>query len=107
MKKILLIMALALIITFLYGQGIQVNSSPNPGTTISFSLQENTHVDLSIYNMRGQLVKILFNERKYSGNYKIIWDGRDKSGRLMANGIYFFKLTAGRYTSTRKVVLLK
>lgn len=86
----------------------------NPSTTIPFTVkgsQFTVHspvsTTLKIYNIRGQLVKTLVDEEKAPGNYKIIWDGKDNSGKEVASGIYFYQLRTADYTSSKKMVLLK
>jgi fibronectin type 3 domain-containing protein len=81
----------------------------NPTTTISFQINtENSEdTELDIYNVKGQKVKLLVNEQLQSGNYSVTWDGRDDSGKFTASGLYFYKLNCGKYSSTRKMLLLK
>jgi ligand-binding sensor domain-containing protein len=62
---------------------------------------------LKIYNILGQLVKTLVAEEKFPGNYNIIWDGEDNSGKDVASGIYFYQLKTNDYTDTKKMLLLK
>jgi len=64
-------------------------------------------VSLRIYNLLGQLVRTLVDERMMPGDYQVIWDGKDDKGKEVASGIYFCKLTAGSYQKIRKMVLLK
>lgn len=82
----------------------------NPETTIAFSLQEASNVSVEIYNIRGQKVKTLVNnEHKQPGTHTVTWNGTDNSGRSAASGVYLYRVDAdgGRYTSTRKMLLLK
>jgi hypothetical protein len=62
---------------------------------------------LKIYNVRGQLVRILVNEPKISGTYEVIWDGKDDRGEGVSSGVYFYKLKAGDYSETKKMILMK
>ena len=97
------------------GYGIAQDFSPpqnypnpfNPTTEINYGLAENTHVTLRIYNIKGQLVKTLVDEDKSSGYYKTYWDGVDESGKEVASSIYFYRIQAGDFSLTRKMVLLK
>ncbi|MCK4653050.1 MAG: T9SS type A sorting domain-containing protein, partial [Candidatus Cloacimonetes bacterium] len=81
----------------------------NPTTTISFSLTteitENT--ELIIYNMKGQKVKSLVNEKLDAGAHHVLWDGKDDQNKPVSSGIYFYKMKSGNYTSTKKMILLK
>ncbi len=79
----------------------------NPSTSISFDLPEDAFVSLKIYNVIGQEVKTLVNEFKNAGRYTIIWDGRDNAGKIMPSGIYFYRITAGNFSKTLKMVLAK
>jgi flagellar hook assembly protein FlgD len=80
----------------------------NPTTTISFSIpNDNKVVELSIYNIKGQLVKTLVHEFKPAGEHSVIWDGRDSNGNRVSSGIYFYKLRAGDFQKVRKMILLK
>ena len=65
------------------------------------------HITLTIYNMLGQKVRTLVNESKEPGTYEVIWDGKDKRGDKVASGVYFYKLKAGDFSQTRKMVLMK
>jgi hypothetical protein len=82
----------------------------NPNTSIQFTVisgQPPLHTTLKIYNIRGQLVKTLVDEQKPGGDYSILWDGKDESGKAVSSGIYFYKLTAGSSSEVKKMVLLK
>ncbi|MCK5051453.1 MAG: S8 family serine peptidase [Candidatus Cloacimonetes bacterium] len=81
----------------------------NPTTTISFSLAtesaENT--ELIIYNLRGQKVKTLVNEKLDIGIHQVVWNGDDKNGKPISSGLYFYKLKSGSLEQTKKMILLK
>jgi hypothetical protein len=80
----------------------------NPTTTIEFSLRAPAHVTLSVYNVRGQLVRVLLDEKRQAGLHKdVVWDGRNGAEETVASGIYFYRLVAGDYRNTKKMVLLK
>ena len=85
----------------------------NPITNIKFSLKANSKVSLSIYNIRGQRVKTLIEDDIQAGYHSVIWNGTDESGKNVSSGVYFSKLKAddsndgGRYTSMKKIILLK
>jgi hypothetical protein len=79
----------------------------NPSTTISFTLPERERVMLSIYDVRGTLVRTLADELVGEGYEERIWDGKDASGNPVGSGVYFYRLTAGDKTLTKKMVLLK
>ncbi|HUU28682.1 MAG TPA: choice-of-anchor D domain-containing protein [archaeon] len=81
----------------------------NPTTTISYSIPENSEmpVTLNVYNIRGQLVRTLVNEVKSAGFYQVQWNGEDNRGRKITSGIYIYRIQAGDFVQTRKMVLLK
>ncbi len=80
----------------------------NPTTTISFSVaQSSSFVNLDVYNLKGQKVKQLVSDELTIGQHSVVWDGKDESGKGVSSGIYFYKLRAGTYTSTKKMILLK
>jgi flagellar hook assembly protein FlgD len=64
-------------------------------------------VDLIIYNILGQKVRRLVNEKKEKGNYSVQWDGRNDKGEELSTGVYFYVLKVGDYTSTKRMILLK
>lgn len=53
------------------------------------------------------LVRTLVNQRQNANNHRVVWDGRDRNGSSVANGVYFYRLVAGDFVATRKMVLLK
>ncbi len=79
----------------------------NPETTIRYSVSDNSPVVLEIYNVKGQLVKTLVNEVKASGNHTAVWNGKDNNGSSVSSGVYFYKMKAGKFSSTRKMILMK
>ena len=79
----------------------------NPETIIKFSLDSESLVIINIYNIRGQKVKSLVNDTKTSGNHQVIWNGSDESGLSVSSGIYFYRMQANYFTTTKKMLLLK
>lgn len=74
----------------------------NPVTQISFSLPERVEVNLSVFNIVGQKVAELVNGKLDTGSYRVNWDGGS-----FTSGVYFYRLQAGDYRMTRKMVLFK
>jgi hypothetical protein len=74
----------------------------NPTTTISFDLPEQSHVTLKVYNILGQEIATLINEVKQAGSYKETFDASS-----LSSGVYIYKLSAGTYTSSKKMILIK
>jgi hypothetical protein len=79
----------------------------NPTTSIAFGLSASGHMSLSIYDAAGRLVRVLVNEERRAGKYQEKWDGRDSTGRPVVSGVYFCRLNAGPYESTKKMTLLR
>jgi len=79
----------------------------NPQTQITFELARAAHVKLSIYNLRGQLVKTLLDTPFGRGIFSKIWDGKDAAGRDVASGQYMYELRAGDVRSMKKLMLLR
>ncbi|MEF3695371.1 MAG: chitobiase/beta-hexosaminidase C-terminal domain-containing protein [Candidatus Cloacimonadota bacterium] len=79
----------------------------NPSTTLSFSLVETSPVELVIFNARGQRVRSLVNRTLSSGMHSVVWDGRDEQGQSASSGIYFYRMHTGKYSSTRKMIMMK
>ncbi len=87
---------------------------PNPfnqETYISFevpvTIKNKILVSLSIYNLNGQLIRTLVNGEKRSGKYKVLWDGKDDSGKVVPSGLYLYKFSADNFKTTRKMLFLK
>lgn len=83
----------------------------NPTTNIRFQIPDgstgNRPVQLLIYNLLGELVRILVDEPKANGHYLVEWDGKDENGDAVASGLYFYRLTAGDHALTRRMLMLK
>lgn len=81
----------------------------NPTTTIRYSVRERTHVSLKIYDVGGRLVKTLVDEAKNpnSNGHSVEWNGRNNLGHRVSSGLYFYRLVAGSFTKTKKMVLLR
>jgi hypothetical protein len=86
------------------------NNYPNPfniQTSIKYALPKNCQVNLQVYNSAGILVRTLKTEKEKVGFYRVIWNGCDDKGKRVAKGIYFYRLHASEFTTTKKMVLLK
>jgi hypothetical protein len=79
----------------------------NPTTTIRFSLPASERVSLAVYAANGALVRTLVDEVRGSGAHNITWDGRDSAGTPVSSGLYFYRLSAGKFSESKKMVLLK
>ncbi|RMF62551.1 MAG: T9SS C-terminal target domain-containing protein [Calditrichaeota bacterium] len=79
----------------------------NPTTTIRYQVPQAANVRIVIYNLLGQRVRTLVDERKPAGTYSVQWNGRDDSGRTVASGVYLYRLVSGKFRQTQKMLLLK
>jgi hypothetical protein len=79
----------------------------NPATRISFGLSAPSRVSLRIYDTSGRLVRTLVEGERGAGRFTELWDGRDSGGRAVASGIYFYRLSAGGFERTKKMILLR
>ncbi len=82
----------------------------NPSTSIQYTVdgrQTSAPISLRVYNIRGQLVRILVDGEIEPGNHQVVWDGRDDKGKEVSSGIYFYRLAAGEHVATKKMLLLK
>lgn len=74
----------------------------NPSTEINYSISEAGVVSIKIYNMLGEIVTVLINEYHYPGKYKVLFDADN-----LSSGIYFYQLTQGEVSKTRKMLFLR
>jgi len=82
----------------------------NPSTTISYtvaSAESLVKVKLEVFNIRGQLIRTLVNELAAPGEYSFFWQGLDDHGEELSSGMYFYRLQAGDFVATRKMVIVK
>ena len=79
----------------------------NPSTIITFALPRPSFVKLEVFNLLGQEVAVLANGQLRAGVHHVTWDGFDNSGNSVSSGVYFFRIDAGDFTSTRKMLLIK
>ncbi|MFC2084234.1 M20/M25/M40 family metallo-hydrolase [Bacteroidota bacterium] len=79
----------------------------NPSTTIEFQIPKENNVSLKIYNIIGEEIRTLLNEYKKPGYYRVNWNGYDNKGKEVSTGIYFYKLNAGSFSKSQKMILLR
>lgn len=79
----------------------------NPNTIISYNLPKQSSVQIKIYDAVGNEVRSLISEDKAAGKYNILWDARDNFGNQVASGVYFYRITAGDFVQTKKMILMK
>jgi len=79
----------------------------NPRTTIGYAIAHDGAVTLTIYDVSGRKVRVLVNQRQQADTYHVTWDGTNDAGQSVASGVYFYRLRAGKFIQTRRMVLLK
>ena len=81
----------------------------NPTTQISYRIKSLNpiNVELTVYNVLGIKVRTLVNRKQTTGNYSANWDGRDDSGELLPAGLYYYKIKAGDFNQTKKMLFIQ
>ena len=80
----------------------------NPSTSISFALQEDSNVELIIYNIIGRKIKSIFSNQIYADQVNTaVWDGKDADGKEVSSGVYFYKLITDTEEYTNKMLMVK
>jgi len=79
----------------------------NPVTTLRYDLPEQTHVNITVYDMLGRKVRTILNQQQDPGYKSIIWDATNDYGKPVSAGLYLYQIQAGEYMQTKKMVLLK
>lgn len=79
----------------------------NPETAIEFNISEDTQAQLTIYNIKGQLVATLFDGSIKAGEHRLIWNGKDESGKEVGSGVYLYRLKTDGYDKVNKMLLVK
>jgi len=86
------------------------NSYPNPfnhATTIKYDLIGDVHVEIQIFDVVGQSIKTLVNELKGAGNHSVRWNGTDEKGTIVTSGVYIYRIQAGDFINSKKMVLIR
>ncbi len=79
----------------------------NPTTTISYSLDNTSYVEIEIYNLKGQKIKTLVSKSQTKGSHSVEWNGKDVSEHTVSSGVYFYKLNVNNQSTMKKMILLK
>ncbi len=79
----------------------------NPSTAIKFFIPDNSDVTIKIYDMLGREVTTLINQQSTAGYHIVYWNGRDSYGRDAASGVYLYRLTAGNFVETKKMLMMR
>jgi flagellar hook assembly protein FlgD len=81
----------------------------NPATTIEYQIPADAsdHVTLKVYDMRGAVVNTLVDRVESPGLHSVVWYGRDQTGTLVSSGVYFYRLKAGNFIQSNKMILMR
>jgi hypothetical protein len=79
----------------------------NPTTNISFALPTSEQVKIEIYNVSGELVKVIADQTFSAGTFQVTWDGTNQAGMKTPSGMYIYRLQAGSFTTAKKMLMLK
>ncbi|NOY76440.1 MAG: T9SS type A sorting domain-containing protein [Calditrichaeota bacterium] len=79
----------------------------NPETILQFNVPNEMDVSLSIWNTRGQLIKVLVRQKESPGLHHVIWNGKDASGWNVPSGTYFARLKSDHYVLSQKLLLVR
>jgi hypothetical protein len=79
----------------------------NPTTTIEYRLPRANKVRLTIFNILGEEIATLVNQLQPAGFYQVQWDGTDHFGNQLSSGVYIYRITAGRFTQSNKMILIR
>ena len=79
----------------------------NPETMIRFQIPQADHVTVKIFNTLGAEIRKVVNEQYQAGDYSIIWDGRDNSGKAVSSGTYIYQIQAGQFVDVKRMVLIR
>ena len=90
-----------------YKMSVNFPNPFNPSTTVQYAVPQTSHVSIEIYNMLGQSVRILVDEVKTAGYHTVQWDGRNEAGDTVSSGTYLYKMQAGEFVQTQKMVMAK
>jgi len=88
----------------------KLSNYPNPftqGTTINFNLKSAANLKLEIYNIKGHLVKTHIDNNLSADYYQVEWNGNDDEGNNVSPGIYFYRITDGKTTQTKKMIMIQ
>ena len=79
----------------------------NPVTSINYQLANDAYVTLTVYDIMGQKIRTIINEDQSAGFRSVVWDGKDNYNNSVSSGVYLYRLHAGNYIQTRKMILMR
>ncbi len=79
----------------------------NPSTKINFTIDRNAFIQLRIFNLQGEEIRLLKNEFLTAGTFEVTWDGKNNQGVMQPSGVYFYQMNSEKLSETKKMILLK
>jgi hypothetical protein len=79
----------------------------NPSTVIRFAIPQTISTRIVVYDLLGSEVRSLINNEYNAGNYEVVWDGKNNLGQFVSTGVYIYRIQAGTFIATKKMMLLK
>jgi hypothetical protein len=79
----------------------------NPSTKISYGLLTAEYVEITIYDLSGNRVRTLISAHQQAGQHAVVWDGTNENGERASSGLFYYKITAGNFSVTKRMILLK
>ena len=79
----------------------------NPETRIAYAIPRAARVEIAVFDMLGRIVRTLLADHAAMGQYQMFWDGRDDQGELLGSGVYMYRMRAGNFVASKKMVLLR
>jgi len=78
-----------------------------PKPTLMYELAKPGEVQISIYNLKGQLIRKLVDRAVNAGTHSAVWDGKDTSGNPVSSGVYFYRMKTDKSSQSKKMLLIK
>ena len=95
-------------VDFIENNNLTISPNPfNPTAKVAFTLNQTEHIEISVFNAKGQFIKTLESGIKSKGNHSVIWNGNDSDGKKASSGVYFFRINIGEKNITKRAILLK
>jgi len=79
----------------------------NPSTTIKYQIANEGNVSLDVWNLQGQKIRTLIAKEQKAGYYSVVWDGRNEAGQTVSSGLYLYRVQAGSFVATHKMLMIK
>ena len=79
----------------------------NPSTRIAFEIPKSEFITLKVYNINGELIRNIVEENLPAGRFERVWNGKDNNGREVTSGVYIYRLTAGKFNKSARMILMK